>query len=429
MLLPLTLTLLTWQAGGTPALANHPDHLDLRVRVGDSDFGPGPITAMIALEHLPEIMRSRLRKGLVAVGLEGVSAAEVGSVGPAQLEIWPSPGESSARLLWVPRGPLKKQSNPIVRLMFTKTPSDEETASPWSWALNENGGLVLRLGDRVVFHYKTRPVNATGAAPIQARDAYLHPVFSPTGALVTGDFSAFHTHHRGFFLAYTKVAVGDAHPDFWNFHQGKGRIEFDRLDGRWAGPVSAGFRSRHRWQLPDGKVVMREQWEVEVYRVPDAPYWLFDLTSTQQAEDLPLVLDPYRYGGMAYRGAEPFVKGGIDVLTDAGSGRKERDQKPARWVDLTGPIAEGSTEFAGACILDHPSNENHPSIARIHPTTLPFFSYVPSHDRMVTITKKSPKVFRYRVLVHDGHPDGALDQRLWREFAEPPRVELLGDRP
>ena len=427
----LTFALLAFQAGLSASSPAPTDSLELRVRIGESDFGPGPIHGRIELARLPESLRSRIQNGSVAVSVVGVDSAEVGGAGDAQLEVWPGSGSggASARLLWMSRGVLPKRSTVTARVMFPSNQRSEESHSPWSWTLQQDGGLVLKLGETVVFHYKTLPVNAPGGAPIQARDAYLHPVFSPSGALITGDFSPFHTHHRGFFLAYTKVAVGDAHPDFWNFHQGKGRIVFDQLDGRWPGPVSARFRSRHRWQLPDGKVVLREQWDLEAYRVPETPYWLFDLTSTQQAEDLPLVLDPYRYGGMAYRGAEPFVKGGIDVLTDLGRGRKERDQKPARWVDLTGPIAEGSTNFAGACILDHPANENHPTIARIHPTTLPFFSFVPSHDRVVTITKDTPKVFRYRVLVHDGHPDGTLDERLWHDFAAPPRVEVVDGRP
>ena len=51
------------------------------------------------------------------------------------------------------------------------------------------------------------------------------------------------------------------------------------------------------------------------YDIPDSPYWLFDLTSTQQAISHPFEILPYRYGGMAYRGPEPFVKGKLDVLT------------------------------------------------------------------------------------------------------------------
>ncbi len=185
--------------------------------------------------------------------------------------------------------------------------------------------------------------------------------------------------------------------------------------------------ARHRWEIKDGpekqlRTVLRERWDVETLPQTGEGYWLFDLTSTQQAVDRPVVLTPYRYGGMAYRGPEPFVKGTLDVLTSEGKSRRDGDQKPARWVDLTGPTSEGSDAYAGAMIADHPSNPHAPTVARIHPTTLPFFSFVPAHDTRLTLLAERPTVFRYRVLVHDGHPDRDLDERVWRDFAEPPEV-------
>jgi hypothetical protein len=173
--------------------------------------------------------------------------------------------------------------------------------------------------------------------------------------------------------------------------------------------------------------VLRERWEIEAINVPGAPYWLFDLTSTQRAVDAPFEVLPYRYGGMAYRGPEPFVKGVLDVRNAEGRHRVDANLKPTRWVDLTGPIAEGATTYAGAMIADHPSNIHHPTVARIHPITLPFFSFVPANETKVVITKDAPTRFRYRVLIHDGHPDVALDERTWRDFADPPRASIDPD--
>jgi hypothetical protein len=259
-----------------------------------------------------------------------------------------------------------------------------------------------------------------------ARDAYIHPAYTPSGELITGDFSKAHPHHRGIFLAYTKTRVGDLHPDFWNFQAGTGKVVFDRLESLAAGPLTARIVSRHRWEAKGAGTVLNERWEIEAFDVPGTPFWLFDLTSTQQPVKAPIELPPYRYGGMAYRGPDPFLKGTLDVLTSEGLDRKRGDQKPARWVDLTGPVHEGSERCGGVVILDHPSNTNHPTVARIHPTSLPFFAFTPSHDAKVTIPAGKPTVFRYRIVIHDGHPDGALDERLWRDFAEPPIAVMEG---
>ncbi len=53
---------------------------------------------------------------------------------------------------------------------------------------------------------------------------------------------------------------------------------------------------------------------------------------------------------------------------------------------------------------------------------MPFFTYVPAHDKPLTIAVETPTVFRYRVLIHDGHPDPKLDEQIARDFAEPPLV-------
>ncbi len=298
---------------------------------------------------------------------------------------------------------------------------------PWSFDQPKPGALELKHGDRSVFRYNAAPVSSPNYKEIQNRDAYIHPAYSPSGALITGDFSSSHPHHRGFFLAYERTKTGDLTPDFWNIHVGTGKIYADGFDKPVVGPLTARFSARHRWEAKDkakgtSVVVLRERWDVEAYDIPNAPYWLFDITSTQQAVDRPLELLTYRYGGMAYRGPEPFVKGTLDVLTSEGLHRKDGDQKPARWVDLTGPIADGSDKYAGAMIADHPSNPHYPNVARIHPTTLPFFCYVPAHDKPLTIAVDAPTVFRYRVLIHDGRPDKDLDERIARDFAEPPVV-------
>jgi len=294
---------------------------------------------------------------------------------------------------------------------------------PWSLNEPERGRIFLENRNHPVFRYNTAPVSNKDY-PALARDAYIHPAYTPSGALITGDFSRAHSHHRGFFFAYTKTDVGGHHPDFWNIQNGTGKVVFERLVSSAVGPVTARIEARHRWEAKGIGAVLRERWEVEAYDIPGTPYWLFDLTSTQVAVDRPMELPPYRYGGMAYRGPEPFLKGALDVLTSAGLDRKRGDQKPARWVDLTGPVADGSDRYGGAMILDHPSNVNHPTVARIHPTSLPFFAFTPSHDAPVTIRADRPTVFRYRVVIHDGRPDAVRNERLWRDFAEPPAASI-----
>ena len=60
---------------------------------------------------------------------------------------------------------------------------------------------------------------------------------------------------------------------------------------------------------------------------------------------------------------------------------------------------------------------------RIHPTE-PFFNFAPSQTGPWEIRPGEDYVSRYRFVVSDGKPDAALLDRLWDDYANPPRVEI-----
>ncbi len=389
----------------------------VRFELPESRFGPAVLQALeagpatLAVFHYPEGKENAEGNWIIRSVAQADRSAEKGLI----------------RLTWIWRGPVPARAEDRI-FLGVEAPAGSPGVA-WTFAEHPAGALELKRGDRPVFRYNAAPVSSPDHGPIQTRDAYIHPAYSPSGALVTGDFSPYHPHHRGFFLAYVHTRAGASTPDFWNFQSGTGKIHSEGFDKPVAGPVTARFSARHRWEAKDkatgkGRVVLRERWDVEAFAVRDSPYWLFDLTSTQEAVGEPLELIPHRYGGMAYRGPEPFVKGPLDVLTAEGRHRFDGDQKPTRWVDLAGPVADGSGPYAGAMIADHPTNLRHPNVARIHPVTLPFFSFVPAHSRPLSLPAGAPTVFRYRVLIHDGHPDADLDERTWRDFAEPPTAAI-----
>src|SRR5579864_5992874 len=100
---------------------------------------------------------------------------------------------------------------------------------------------MLRIASAPSFRYNTGPSSHPNYGPVLTRNAYIHPAFTPSGALITADFSKFHPHHRVFFLAYAKTQVGTRHPDLWNIQSCTGKIEFDHLERPVTGPVTARF--------------------------------------------------------------------------------------------------------------------------------------------------------------------------------------------
>lgn len=343
----------------------------------------------------------------------------------------------SVRLTWVEAGewPAGQNRRWVVK---SQTPADFQT--PWLWKTAEDGQIELHHARKgLVFRYNQKPNNQPGLPPTQLRGAYIHPFLTPSGKLTTGDFSPSHTHHRGFFLAYAKTKLGDLTPDFWNIHGGTAKIEPVPASIKpVAGPVVARLSLSHAWQLRDktkpgkhsGESVLTETWNLAVYEISGQPAWVWDLESTQTPGSKSIELVKHRYGGMAYRGPEPFVKGKLDVLTSEGNDdRKKADQKPARWIDLTGPVAEGSADYAGAVMCDHPSNVRFPNVVRIHPVTLPFFSFVPAYNENLKLESGRAYTWRYRTMVHDGHPNKTRDEALFADFAHPATVEIAPARP
>jgi hypothetical protein len=86
-----------------------------------------------------------------------------------------------------------------------------------------------------------------------------------------------------------------------------------------------------------------------------------------------------------------------------------------------GGMVEGG--LTGIAILGHPDNANAPQPQRIHPTE-PFFNFAPQQAGNLEIAPGKPFTARYRFVVADGAPDKAELDRLWNDYAHPPKVTV-----
>lgn len=291
------------------------------------------------------------------------------------------------------------------------------------------GAVAFHIGGRPVLQYNAAVTNPPrdDVDPVYARGGYIHPIHSPAGTVVTGDYPPDHVHHHGVWAAWTRTLFRGDTVDFWNVADRRGDVLPVALDSAWGGPVFGGFTARHRYvALTDGAPVdaLHERWTAHVYAVEggDRPYWLFDLEVEQRtAGSEPLVLPPYHYGGVAFRGRDDWY--GADnahFVTSAGDDRIAGNETRVRWTHLRG-MADGG--LRGVAVLSHPDNFRHPEPVRIHPRE-PYFVWTPSQLGEWTIAPGDVHRVRYRYVVHDGLPDTTGLDRLWMDFASPPRVEV-----
>jgi hypothetical protein len=303
------------------------------------------------------------------------------------------------------------------------------------------GDLVkLSVDGRPVFHYQTTPgpVPRPDIPAVYRHGASLHPVFSPAGAVVTGDYPADHYWHRGVWFAWTSTEFEGRKPDFWNMGKGDkltSGVEFDSLAAVWSGPVHGGFQARHRFvdrTGPEPRTALFDDWQVTAYRLGGEPArWVFDLVSTQRcASASPLRLPRYRYGGLAWRGAAAWDRAtNVHVLREGGGAERDTGAgDPAarsHWCHMGGWV---DGKVAGMTVFAHPSNPRSPQPLRTN-RDIPLVNFAPSQLGDWEIAPGQALVHRFRFVAQDGRPDPAELNRLWNDWANPPICRVLTDGP
>lgn len=263
--------------------------------------------------------------------------------------------------------------------------------------------IEILAGERLALRYNKRPTEAAARNdPAYSRTGYVHPLCTPSGRVVTGDYEEDHPHQHGLFFAWTKTRFEGRTPEFWNQKLESGRVGYEATLAVVDGPEEAGFDVRHRYDdltAPDGPVeALREVWRLRL-RVVEGRY-LVDLAVEQECRgDSPLTVERYHYGGMAVRGSSQWLgEEPRRIETDEGLDRVEGNHSRPGWVKMSGEI-DGSP--CGIVGYVHPESFRAPQWARLHPSK-PYFVFAPMVEEPFDIAPGAPFVARYRFLVYDG---------------------------
>jgi hypothetical protein len=317
------------------------------------------------------------------------------------------------------------------------------------FSFSDDGRPVLRYNYGIVREQE-------GQTGPYDRSCYIHPIWTPSGDVITGDFSPEHIHQRGLFMAWRPVRFGEIETDFWGLGEATGRILTDREPLLDEGPVFSQLVIRNKGTV-SGETYFKELQQITVYSIPENNFRLFDISVRQTpvnpanpdvkpTSDFSMELQKLYYGGMSFRATSDWLRRdardvqralsrgvgfgdmnwlpedvSLDILTSAGLDRQSGDRQPARWIDYTGPLVDS---WGGAAMFDFPGNPRYPTPVRIHPQ-LPYYSWAFVQDEPYTIHPDNPLELTYRVLVHDGHPDAALNERIAGDLEHPPVVKWL----
>ncbi|MFD9328304.1 PmoA family protein [Streptomyces sp. NPDC060065] len=278
-----------------------------------------------------------------------------------------------------------------------------------------NDSLVLRIGDRPVGRYITRPELSPRLSP----RPYLHPVTTLAGTAVTELSPADHTHHLGVGVAVPDVEghnfwggrtyVRDQGPTELDNHGAQRHLSFQLRD-------PDGFVEELRWVAAGGEL-LRERRTVAATELTDTAWALdFTFSLTNTTPDALSLGSPATngrpgaaYGGFFWRARK---EAGAPLVFTAGTeGEDAVHGSRADWVGLAG--TGWTLVFAGAT----EATRRDPWFVRT--TEYPGVGSSLAHDERLTVAAGETVVRRVVTVVADGRLERGEAAALVRKAVSP----------
>lgn len=289
--------------------------------------------------------------------------------------------------------------------------------------------LVADEGNPVLSYRISEIMPPEGVDSIYRRSAYIHPLYSPGGMVLTRIQPPDHYHHYGIWNPWTKTHINDREIDYWNLRKGEGTVRTEALLATEEGPVATSFTALQQ-HIDKGyeageRVTIDEFWDVKYWgKTADGNRYILDLyTTLRNVLQDTIIFDAYRYGGgLGYRATAEWNNENSSILTSQGKDCATADGTRARWCIVEG---ESSVEAgrSGILFMSHPDNREHPEPMRVWPPDTGhgnvFFEFCPIRYNEWKILPGMDYRLKYRMVVYDGELTAEEADRYWNAFAYP----------
>lgn len=235
--------------------------------------------------------------------------------------------------------------------------------------------------------------------------SYIHPLWTPDRRIITYDSPADHVHHRGLCVGWPDVSGVDFWAEVWAPEGRRGKIVASSLLTDALPDGGARIRESNNWQKQDGTILLREErtWR---FLPPRGNLQLVDVNIALTAVETEVVFGsdpgkPREYHGLTLR-AGPFGQPRF-FNSEGDVGDKQCHGKPAKWCALSG-VQSGRP--VTAAILDHPSNDCHPTRFFVLGQGMQFISSSPNFGAPKVLKSGESWRLRYRVVAAGAPPKG-----------------------
>ena len=281
--------------------------------------------------------------------------------------------------------------------------------------------ILSDASNTVLVYHKKEIKPPEGADPNYKRSAFIHPIKTPQGAVLTSIQPKDHIHHMGLWNAWVKTSYENREIDFWNLKKAQGSVQYTETLSIHDHKSEKGFTviQNHVAFDPDkkSKIIIKENFTIKLSK-KNKKYFIDYISNQKNITDTDFILPSYRYGGpIAYRGPEHWNSDNSKVLTSEGKNRNNGHATRANWCSFTGPTKSGEATF---CILSHSSNHDSPQRVRIwsnenHNGAI-FFNYVPAQEKSWNIKAGMNANFKYRIILSDENLSSTKIKDYWVNY-------------
>jgi hypothetical protein len=333
-------------------------------------------------------------------------------------------------LYWMANSENDKVKKRVYELSIARSATSK--TSKGVTAVIKDGTLIIRASDKNLLQYNFKTVYPPeGIDTAFKRSGFIHPLWTPTGKILTRIQPPDHYHHYGIWNPWTHVLFEGDTVDFWNIKGRKGTVRFGKFVSITEGPVYAEYEALHEhvaFKNGAEKVALNELQTVRVYRLESGEdNYMVDVTiQLNCASSSPFLILEYRYAGLGWRATEKWNKNNSQVLTSEGKTRKGADGSTAKWAIIQGAL---DNESGGAVMMSHPSNYNHPEPLRIWPEDSNggemFAMFAPTKTTDWMLVPGKSYVLKYRFNVFSGEFTGEKAESSWKYYSLPPKVTVI----